>query len=226
MQLLGNSGKVFGIFTLYGVKGEDFDERAMQILEAVGERIAPLISSSLAFERSLFNALTDSLTNLPNERAFYLILENQIAESQRKRDERPLTVLAIDIDGFNELNQKFGHATGDKILSFTADLIKKQLRKMDFLARSGNDEFLAVLPTANESTTHEIIERIERVFQTAPFEVARGQNQFLKINIGAATFIKHAETAEGLLKTARLKKQTAKAGKDAKIIWFPKEFVN
>ena len=226
VPLLENSQKVFGVFTLYGAKDEKFDAHSAQILEAVGERIAPLILSSLAFERSLFNALTDSLTNLPNERAFYLILENQIAESQRRREERPLTVLSIDIKNFNELNQKFGHATGDKILAFTAELLRKELRKMDFLARSSNDEFLSVLPTANEAKAQEIVERIERVFQTAPFKVARRQNQFLQMNIGAATFWKDGETAEQLLKTARLKKETAKAGTNAKIIWFPKEFVN
>ena len=226
VPLFENADKVFGVFALYGAKQEKFDERAAQILEAVGERFAPLVLSSLSFERSLSNALTDSLTNLPNERAFYLILENQIAESQRRREERPLTVLSIDIKNFNELNQKFGHTTGDRILAFTADIIKKQLRKMDFLARSTGDEFLAVLPTANESMTQEIIERIERVFQTAPFEVARQQNEFLKMNLGTATFWKDGETAQQLLKTARLKKATAKAGTDAKIIWFPKEYVN
>ncbi len=226
VPLFENSEKIFGVFTLYGRYGEKFDENAIQILEAVGERIAPLILSSLAFERNLFNALTDSLTNLPNERAFYLILENQIAESQRRREERPLTILSIDIKNFNELNQQFGHATGDKILAFASEVIKKQLRKMDFLARASQDEFLAVLPTANEATAHEIIERIERTFQTAPFEIVRGERLFLKMNIGAASVFKHGETAEELLKIARLKKETAKAGGEAKIIWFPKEFVN
>jgi diguanylate cyclase (GGDEF)-like protein len=226
VPLFENSEKVFGVLVLYARNGESFDDLAETILEAIGERLAPLILSSLAFERSLFNALTDALTNLPNERAFYLILENQIAESQRTPEERPLTILSIDIQNFNELNQKFGHATGDKILAFTAEIIKKQLRKMDFLARASQDEFLAVLPTAGDSTALEIIERIEKVFQTAPFRIAPGENQFLKMNIGAATVFKHGETAGELLKIARLKKATAKAGSDAKIIWFPKEFVN
>ncbi len=226
VPLFENSGRVFGVFTLYGAKDEKFDERAALILEAVGERIAPLILSSFAFARSLSNALTDALTNLPNERAFYLILENQIAESQRRREERPLTILSIDIKNFNELNQKFGHATGDRILAFTAEIIKKQLRKMDFLARSAGDEFLAVLPTANESIAQEIIERIERVFQTSPFKIERQQNQFLQMNFSTATFWKEGETAAALLQNARLKKNIAKAGTNSKIIRFPKEYVN
>lgn len=218
--------KVFAVLTLYGKRGEEFTEDKIKILEATSNRIAPLILNSLAVERNLSNALTDALTNLPNERAFYLILENHIAESQRKREERPLSVLSVDIRDFSELNQKYGHATGDKILAFVADNIKNELRKMDFLARAGSDEFLAVLPTANEDTTHEIIERIERVFQTAPFEIASGENIYFKMNIGAASFIKNGESAPELLQTARLKKETAKTGHEAKIIWFPKEFIN
>lgn len=226
VPLFEQGEKVFAVFVLYGGKNEGFDEKSLQILEAFGERIAPLILGSLAFERNLFNALTDVLTNLPNERAFYMVLENQLAEAQRKREERPLTLLSIDIDNFNELNQKFGHATGDKILAFTAEIIKKQLRKMDFLARSSQDEFLVVLPTATEEKAQEVIERLKRVFQTAPFEITSQEREFLKINIGAATFWKDGETAANLLQTARLKKHTAKYSAESNILWFPKEFVN
>lgn len=226
VPLFEKDNKIFAVLILYGKNGEEFDDNSLNILEAVGERVAPLISNALVFERNLFNSLTDSLTNLPNERAFFLILENQIAETQRKREERPLTVLSIDINDFNELNEKYGHATGDKILAFTAEIIKRQLRKMDFLARAGSDEFLAVLPTANETVTHEIIERLERTFQTAPFQIADGKKQFLKLNIGAAQVFKNGETAAELLQNARLKKLTAKVGQEAKIIWFPKEFIN
>lgn len=218
--------KVFAVLTLYGNRSEKFTEDKVKILEAMSNRIAPLILNSLAVERNHSNALTDALTSLPNERAFYLILENHIAESQRKREERPLSVLSIDIKEFSELNQKYGHSTGDKILAFVADNIKHELRKMDFLARSGSDEFLAVLPTANEDETHEIVARIDNIFQITPFEIASGEKSYLKMNIGAASFIKNGESAPELLQTARLKKETTKMGHEAKVIWFPKEFVN
>lgn len=108
--------------------------------------------------------MTDVTTDLPNERAFYLILENQIAEAQRKREDRPLTILAIDIKNFDEVNQKFGHAAGDRILNFVAHGIKDNLRQMDFLARSIGDEFLAILPTATKEVSHEVIARIQTGF--------------------------------------------------------------
>lgn len=218
--------EVFGVLQLYSSEAQKFDEDSLSILEAVSERAAPLFLSSRAFERTLSNAMTDSLTNLPNERAFYLLLENQVAESQRYRDERPLTILALDVRNFTELNQQFGHTTGDRILSFASEIIKGQLRKMDFLARSVNDEFLAVLPTAPEKVALEIIERIERVLVTTPFEISDKEYTNIQFNFGWATFWKDGETAQQLLQNALLRKQQSKSIEPNKVLWFPREYVN
>ncbi len=223
---LSSGGEVFGVVTLYGDSEINFTENSVELIEAIGTRIEPLFLSSMAFERSLNNALTDALTSLPNERAFYLVLENQIAESQRNREERPLTILTVDIKHFTELNQDFGHAAGDRILSFAANLIKAQLRQMDFLARSQNDEFLAVLPTASNKTADEIVERIKKAFIFNEFRVSPKVKVNLQLNFGTATFGKNGETAQQLLQFAGLHKQQTKSGQKSKVILFPKEYVN
>ncbi len=223
---LARGAQIFGALNLYGNGVKSFDEKSVKLAEAVAERIAPLFLSSFAFERNVANALTDALTNLPNERAFYLVLENQIAESQRYREERPLTILTIDIKNFAELNERLGHATGDRILSFAAGVIKEQLRAMDFLARAAGDEFVVVLPTANHATATEIVERIERAFLEKAFEMSRVEKHNLELNFGAATFWKDGETAGKLLQTAHLKKQQTKSPVKNSVLWFPKEYVN
>jgi diguanylate cyclase (GGDEF)-like protein len=223
---LKNSVETFGVLVLYGTAENNFDETAETLLNAVGERVAPLFANSFAFELSVSNALTDALTNLPNERGFFLILENQMAESLRCRDARPLTVLAMDVRNFAEINQKYGHAAGDRLLAFAAATIKKQLRQMDVLTRSAGDEFLAVLPTANEKVSSDVIERIRRAFVLTPFPVAERETVSLTINFGAATFWRDGETANQLLKTALVRKGQDKAAERSKVIWFPKEFVN
>ena len=159
---LSSEAKVFGVLTLYGDRENAFSPRHCQLLEAVGERISPFLLSSIAFARNIENALTDNVTELPNERAFFLVLENQIAESQRYREMRPLTILSMDIRNFEEINRRFGHSRGDQILTYAARLIKGQLRQMDFLSRAAGDEFLAVLPTASDEITKIIVERIEK----------------------------------------------------------------
>jgi diguanylate cyclase (GGDEF)-like protein len=218
--------ETFGVLVLYGGAENNFDENSLTLLNAVGERVAPLFVSSFAFEKSISNALTDSLTNLPNERAFFLVLENQMAEAHRYRDERPLTVLALDVRNFAEINQKFGHAAGDRLLEFAAGIIKNQLRQMDVLSRSSGDEFLAVLPTAKGQISEDIIQRIKRAFVLNPFELSAQEKVHLEINFGAATFWRDGETANELLKTARLRKEQDKAVEKGKVIRFPKEFVN
>ncbi len=223
---LVNRRETFGVLVLYSAEEESFDENSQTLLKAVGERVAPLFANSFAFEKSLANALTDSLTNLPNERAFFLVLENQLAEAHRYRNERPLTVLAIDVSNFAEINQKFGHATGDRLLEFASAIIKKQLRQMDVLTRSMGDEFLAILPTANEKISADVVERIKRAFISMPFQLSALETINLEINFGAATFWRDGETAGELLKTALLRKGQDKSAEKSKVIWFPKEFVN
>lgn len=223
---LARGAGVFGVLTLYGDANRNFDETSLKLAEAVGTRIAPLFLNSLAFEQNLANALTDSLTNLPNERAFYLVLENQIAESQRFREERPLSVLTVDIKNFAELNERFGHAAGDRILAFAAGVIKEQLRQMDFLARAGGDEFVAVLPTASAAIATEVVLRVEKAFARKAFEVSRLEKLRLQLNFGTATFWKDGETAGKLLQTAHLRKEQGKSPVKSSVLWFPKDYVN
>lgn len=226
---LKNQAETFGVLALFGNRENAFDKKAEQLIEAVGDRVAPLFLSSIAFERNLENALTDKLTNLPNERAFYLVLENQIAESQRFREQRPLTILTLDIADFDEINKRFGHARGDQILSFTAKMIKGQLRQMDFLSRAGGDEFLAVLPTASEEITQIIVGRINKAFELNPFELSGKEREFIKLNFGAASFLKDGETAQELLRAASLRKRQSKkhgGGGKGSVLWFPREYVN
>ncbi len=224
---LKSGEKVFGVFVLYGQNECAFDRKSLTLFEAVATRIAPLLYSSQTFDENVSSALTDALTSLPNERGFFLVLENQIAESVRYRDKRPLAILAIDIKSFAEHNQRFGHAIGNQLLIFTAETIKKQLRQMDLLARSTGDEFLIILPTATDETTREIVERVERVFNTNPFSVNDDEKIHLKLCFGAASFGRNGETAESLINHALLEKQQSKLiTGDKKILWFPKEYVN
>lgn len=221
-----HEGEVFAVFQIVETRENTADATMLNILEAVGERVAPLFLGSLAYEKSVSSALTDAVTKLPNERAFFMVLETQLAESQRFRDERPLTVLTADIKGFAEANEAFGYAAGDRILTFVAERIAGQLRKMDFLARSVSDEFVMILPTAGEQTAVEVIERIKESLAECPFPVSEHESIKLWLNFGWATFWKDGETAKQLLQTAVLRKQQAKSSEPATVVWFPKDYVN
>ena len=96
-------------------------------------------------------AATDPLTSLYNRRHFGKVFEQLFAEAQRYSSD--LTCVMIDLDGYKQLNDTFGHQTGDQLLVVAARAINSNLRKMDVAARYGGDEFVLLLP-ALEPATH------------------------------------------------------------------------
>ncbi len=217
---------VFGVLRLNFEPKFDLEKVDPSVFESIGTRVAPLILSSVALAQSQQNALTDATTDLPNERAFYLIVENQIAEASRNREARPLTILAMDIKGFDEINQKYGHAAGDRALNFVAHTIKDNLRQMDFFARSQDDEFLAVLPTASKEMSSEVIARIHTGFFGRKLQLTETDSIEVEMNFGWAAYGEDGETVEQLLSIAGVRKDQAKYSDPSKVLWFPKELVN
>jgi len=221
-----NGIEPFGVLCLYFDHKNKPRESELSLFEAIGERAAPLVLSSIALERSLANALTDGTTDLPNERAFYLFLENQIAETQRKPEERPLTILAIDIKNFDEINQRFGHVTGDRVLSIASKIVKDNLRQMDFLSRASSDEFLVILPTASKEIAHEVIARLSTGFFGRKLKINESESVEVELNFGWAAFGTDGETPNGLVVTAHQRKEQSKSSEPNKVLWFPHELVN
>jgi diguanylate cyclase (GGDEF)-like protein len=224
---LMNGTAPFGVLCLYFDHNNGARKKYdLSLFEAIGTRVAPLVLSSMALERSRSNAMTDGTTDLPNERAFHLVLENQIAETQRNLENRPLTILALDIKNFDEINQRFGHAAGDRVLSFASQIIKDNLRQMDFLARASADEFLAVLPTASKEISHEVMARISTGFFGRKLKISERDSVEIELNFGWAAFGNDGETPNTLLASARQRKDQSKTSEPNKVLWFPQELIN
>lgn len=220
---LKRGDNVFGVLQLYFATSEPVSEGVYELFASIGSRIEPLILGSISFERSQANALTDLTTDLPNERAFYLKLEDQVAEAQRNKETRPLSVLAIDIKNFEELSCTFGHAAGDRLLAFVASVIKENVRQMDFVARALNDEFLVILPTADRAMTHEIITRINTGFAGERFAINESQAVEVALNVGWSSFGSDGETPGQLLSLAQLRKEQLKFSSPSNVLFFPVE---
>jgi diguanylate cyclase (GGDEF)-like protein len=223
---LVRDANVFAVIAFCSVPAEAFLAREKILLEAVGERISPLVAGAMAYGRQLSNSLTDPVTGLPNERAFRLVLEGRVAEAQRFKDERPLIVLAIDLRGFSALNSSHGHTTGDRALEFAGSVIRTELRKMDTLARTSNDEFLAVLPSAGDETASEILARISEAISSRRFPLTDDPEFTLELNAGYAGFARDGGSAEELIKAARLRRDRSKINKSNQVILFPTQYSN
>ena len=118
-------------------------------------------------------ASTDSLTGLLNRRAVEALAAQEIATSQQSR--QPLCAILIDLDGFKQINDSFGHNYGDAALIAVARCLQHGLRKRDRLARIGGDEFAILLPNTALETTIEIAERLRTTLEQ--FEVVHGQTE-------------------------------------------------
>jgi diguanylate cyclase (GGDEF)-like protein len=220
---LRHGENVFGVVQLFFDESFELDPTQTELFESIGSRVAPLMLGSIAYERTQANSLIDATTDLPNERAFYLLLENQVAEAQRSAGQRPLTILAIDIKGFDEINCTFGHVAGDRVLNFVAQGLKEQLRQMDFVARALNDEFLIVLPTANDSVANEIVNRITTGFAGRKLAINDTQAVEVELNIGWSAFGTDGETPGQLMSFAQLRKEQMKSSTPSNVLWFPRE---
>lgn len=110
-------------------------------------------------------AAHDSLTGLPNRRLFQDRIERIVARS--KRDESRFALMFLDLDGFKDINDKYGHETGDKVLIKVSEILLKNIREEDTIARIGGDEFIILLNCIPDKKHPSLIaERVLESFNT------------------------------------------------------------
>lgn len=125
-------------------------------------------------------AVTDALTNLYNRHSFNEAIYRET--NRTKRHGRDLGLLLLDIDHFKRFNDTFGHLKGDQLLKDFAGALKDSIRKTDFLARFGGDEFVLILPETNLNDARQVAQKIESVIKE------RFPEEGLGISIGMAAY--------------------------------------
>lgn len=157
--------------------------------------VARDISESKAFQEQAYR---DPLTNLANRRM--LELEGELLFNNCVRSDHPLSILYLDLDGFKNINDKYGHKTGDYLLQYASERLKGCVRGNDLLVRLGGDEFVAVLPNANREKAFEVSERITSALEK-PFGIS-GQQLTVSASIGLALYPDDARSLGELLEKA------------------------
>jgi len=113
-------------------------------------------------EKLLEIAMTDPLTGLPNRRAFMTNLDVELARKNRSAGEYPISFILFDLDHFKNVNDQFGHDAGDQVLQEFSKIVKQSLRKQDFPARWGGEEFMVVLPDTDLEGALVVAEKIRK----------------------------------------------------------------
>ena len=202
----------FGAITLYSKSRTSYTSEHVRLLESVCQHASSALSNALTFEKTKESALIDPLTELPNARGFYMMLEQRIAECQRMNRES-LAVVSMDIDDFKNINNQHGHAMGDRLLAAVAGVIRRELRQMDILTRYAGDEFVAIMPMASGAMGKQIADRMRTAVENHKFAVRADKIVQLGVSIGVACFPDDGETTEELLTAAARKMQTDKHGR-------------
>ena len=140
-------------------------------------------------------ALTDPLTGLANRRSLLSRIDYEIARHTRSGG--TFALIMLDLDGFKQLNDRFGHPTGDDLLRDVAIALKRAVRDQDTVARIGGDEFCVLAPETDEPGTDRLLSRIN----TAVARVTAGVDS-LGVSAGAAAFPDDGTTLEAVLAAA------------------------
>ena len=136
---------------------------------------------SIKLEEQRRKALLDPLTGIANRAALTERLDLEYARIQRNNSSLLLTI--IDIDHFKRINDGYGHLAGDKVLKITAQELSKRLRKTDFIARFGGEEYVILLPETPLAEGKKLIETLRLVIQACPFHF-RGEPVTITFSAG------------------------------------------
>ena len=168
----------------YLIKPFDLDELRARV--NIANRIIDLERRQHeSLERMQKMATHDSLTDLFNRRALYDIAENELARA--RRDNKPVSLVMMDIDHFKNVNDEYGHNIGDQALRRVATIILEKIRGYDTAGRWGGEEFLLVLPVTYLEEARQIAERVRQGIESAKIQLQGGKHLNLQASFGVST---------------------------------------
>jgi diguanylate cyclase (GGDEF)-like protein len=185
---------------------QDLIEYQNTLEQRIAERTQELIQAK---QQAELLARTDPLTGLNNRRAFFELGERALLQAIRYQ--RPLSLLLLDIDHFKQINDQWGHPTGDLALQQVSRVILDSLRQVDIPARLGGEEFAVLLPETGHHEALKLAERMRGNIEEKAFSVADDRHS-ITASFGLCTHQEGLISLEKLLQVADLALYQAKAG--------------
>ncbi len=155
------------------------------------------------------STIRDALTGLYNRRHAMAVLKTEVAKARRDKD-RDLAIMILDLDYFKEINDEFGHLSGDGVLKKMAAIAEERVRASDTLARIGGEEFAVILPDTTADDARKIGESIRRSVEAETFLVG-GQRRTVTLSGGIAAWSDQLEDMSDLLRLADSRLYQAKS---------------
>jgi len=152
------------------------------------------LKNKLDSEKTL--ARIDPLTKAINRRSFFDLAELEINRAHRYG--HPFTITYIDLDNFKEINDQWGHSTGDKLLITVANTISSNIRNTDILARFGGDEFVILLPETTGEAAQATLDKVHRQLREAMLK----HSWRVTFSIGAVSYRQPPKNVEEAVRSA------------------------
>jgi len=148
-------GEALGVINLTN-KLDDlgFTEQDIELLKAVADQAAIAVNKAQLWDM----AFTDALTGLHDRRYFKVKLHEELQRA--KRYHRPFSIIMADLDRFKNVNDTYGHSEGDRVLKSVGDILRRQIRNVDIIARYGGDEFVMFVPEKDKRQAMQLAERL------------------------------------------------------------------
>lgn len=195
---LAGSDSFRGALTLYGRMPEAFSTEHLRVLNAIAPKLGPAIENGLKFKVAENSSTTDYLTSLPNAQSLFRHLERELALSRCL--ETQLAVVVCDLDGFKQVNDRFGHLTGNDVLRALGEGLRDCCRDYDYVARMGGDEFALVFYGMTKANVQGRLEQLRDMVITIGQGICH--QAVLDASFGVAFFPSDGQNAEELLAAA------------------------
>lgn len=181
--------------------GESLADVHPVVLENLVGQIQAALSAAQKYDRIRREVVTDPLTNLYNRRFFQKRAEEEIARSLRHQ--QPMSLLMLDVDHFKDINDRYGHQTGDRVLQTVATFLHESVRKTDVCGRYGGEEFVLLLPSTPGRNAVYLANRLRTQIADILF-TGLGIDRDVRVTVsgGVATCPRDATGYEDLLRRA------------------------
>jgi len=177
-----------------------FSASDLRLLSLLADQAAVAISNASLHQIISRQAYSDTLTGLPNRRALDERLEEEVLSA--RKNNYSFAVIMMDLDGFKDVNDTYGHPVGDDVLRLVFSQMARGVRNTDFLARYGGDELTLILTQSDMSSSKIVAEKIVEGMKKLKFKLPDGKKLKLGISGGIALFPVNARNGPDLLRAA------------------------
>lgn len=191
---------VVGVMNLARSKSGGFLQAELRLLSLLSDQAAVAISNANLHQMISHQAYSDTLTGLPNRRALDERLEAEVQSA--RRNGYSFAVVMMDLDGFKNVNDTYGHAIGDDVLQLVFNQMSRGVRNTDFLARYGGDELTLILTQSDISSARIVTGKILDGMKRLKYVLPDKKKLKLGISGGVAIYPVHARNAADLLRAA------------------------